>query len=47
MHAFLEKYRYFRNDDRYRHKPNTCPAYGRHACACKISLSYDAASRRR
>jgi len=28
-------------------KPSTCPAHGRHACAWKISPSYDAAFRRR
>jgi len=27
-------------------KPSTCPAHGRHASACKISPSYDAAFRR-
>jgi len=46
LDAFLGKCHYFRNDDPYRQKLNRSLAHGRHASACQISPSYDAAFRR-
>ena len=46
MAAVVEKCRYFRNDEPYKHKTNRSPGRGRQASACQISPSYHVASRR-